>query len=330
MANIEFATHERDMDPFLTNIAAIWKAEDEDKLDSADTIEAGVPGGISGDDVLATKSLANVEANDQGTIAKGVGVGEKNPWSCSYLGIPVNYFSVGIIYAGSVNLLYPVLIVQYGVTSSFYAAASSLVTVFWSYKIIFGILCDCLPILGRRWKGYIISGWIICAAMLIGLASMGNLVPPTQLVLMLTFANLGYVMADVAADGFMVSMAHHEKIERRGKIQTLIYIMREVGRLMINIVIIFGFSGPSTNCPGYQSNPNIPCSTDPSVTDRNSLYTEYPDTYCYMQCPDAQFTFGLTIPQYAWIIAAINLVSLPFYFFLKEDKRPASKCFKVL
>ena len=63
------------------------------------------------------------------------------------------------------------------------------------------MLCDSLPIFGRRWKWYIVLGWILCAACLIGLASMGSGVSPINLVIMLTLANLGYVMADVAADG---------------------------------------------------------------------------------------------------------------------------------
>lgn len=85
---------------------------------------------------------------------------EKNPWTMPYIGIPVNYFSVGVILGGSVSVLYPILIIQNGVTSSFYSAASSLVTIFWSYKIVFGILCDCFPVAGLKWKPYIIGGWV--------------------------------------------------------------------------------------------------------------------------------------------------------------------------
>lgn len=116
---------------------------------------------------------------------------EKNPWTLPYVGIPINYFSVGVILGGSVSVLYPILIIQNGVTSSFYSAASSLVTLFWSYKIIFGIICDCFPIRGQKWKPYIILGWGLCAAMLVVLAGLGKNVSPTNLVVMLTFANLG-------------------------------------------------------------------------------------------------------------------------------------------
>ncbi|KAL7516741.1 hypothetical protein ACHAWF_000079, partial [Thalassiosira exigua] len=49
--------------------------------------------------------LAGVDAEDKE---------EKNPWSRRFLGIPVNYFSVGLVYGGSVNMLYPLLIIQNG------------------------------------------------------------------------------------------------------------------------------------------------------------------------------------------------------------------------
>jgi MFS family permease len=246
---------------------------------------------------------------------------EKNPWSKGYFGIPVNYFSVGVIYGGSVSVLYPLLVIQHGVTSSFYAASASLVTLFWSYKILFGIVCDCFPIRGQKWKPYIVLGWAVCACMLVVLASLGEDVSPVHLVIMLTFANLGYVAADVAADGMMVWMAHHEPTERRGKVQSLIYICRNFGRIFINLVIIFAFSGPAVNCPGYEKDINVQCTTDESVVSRNDVAEALPDTWCYQQCDSAQFAFGLTIPQFAWLMAAVNLASIPSYFMLKEERK---------
>ena len=118
-----------------------------------------------------THSIAEGDAADAASVVKeGDGGEEKNPWSRSFIGIPINYFSVGLVYGGSVSILFPVLIIQNGVTSSFFSAAVSLVTVFWSYKIFFGMLSDFLPIMGRKWKWYIVIGWILCAAVLVGLA----------------------------------------------------------------------------------------------------------------------------------------------------------------
>lgn len=125
-------------------------------------------------------------------------------------------------------------------------------------------------------------------------------------------------------------MAHHEVIERRGKIQTLIYIMREIGRLLISIVIIFGFSGPETACPGYEADANVPCTTDESVTSRNDQFESNPDDWCHVVCDAADFPFGLTIPHFVWIIASVNIVSIPAYFLLYEEKRAAEKVTAVL
>ena len=272
----------------------------------------------------------NKDNTEDFEIAYNKEEGELNAWSMPYVGIPINYFSVGLIYAGSVSILYPLLVIQEGVTSAFYTAAANLVTLFWSYKIVFGFLSDCLPIFGYNKKSYIIIGWLLCAAMLILLAGMGSGITATNLVLMLTFANLGYVMADVAADGYMVWMAHREPVNKRGGIQTLIYTIRELGRIAINIVIIFAFSGPAVTCPGYEADPNIPCTTDESVVARNDLSEEYPDTWCYMKCDYATFDFGLTIPQYVWIIAGVNLLSIPSYFMLREEKAAREKMSDML
>ena len=45
---------------------------------------------------------------------------EKKPWSVNYIGIPINYLCVGLVYGGSVNLLYPVLIIQNGGKYEYY------------------------------------------------------------------------------------------------------------------------------------------------------------------------------------------------------------------
>ena len=207
---------------------------------------------------------------------------EINPWSLPYIGIPIQYFSVGIIFAGSVSILYPILIVQNGVTSSFYTAAANLVTLFWSYKILFGFLSDCFPLCGYKKKSYITLGWVGCTITLVGLSCMGSGVSSTNLVLMLTFVNLCYVMADVAADGFMVWIAHREPIQKRGKMQTLIYTVREVGRIVVNVIILFAFSSAEYNCPGYEPDDDIACTTDEDIMDRNDLSEDYPDTWCHV------------------------------------------------
>jgi hypothetical protein len=81
-----------------------------------------------------------------------------DPLSRDYVGIIANYFSVGLMVGGSTSVLYPVLVVKAGVTSSMLAASYATVMVFWSYKVIFGFLSDCFPIFGYKRKPYIAIG----------------------------------------------------------------------------------------------------------------------------------------------------------------------------
>jgi hypothetical protein len=115
--------------------------------------------------------------------------------------------------------------------------------------------------------------------------------------MVLAIANMGYVWADVAADGFMVWIAHREKIEKRGKMQTLVYSMSKLGQICINILILLGFSGPQINCAGYESDQNVPCTTNSYVTTRvdPELYQSNPNGWCYQKCDQATFDWDLSI-----------------------------------
>ena len=209
---------------------------------------------------------------------------EISPWSVSYFGVPLNYFCVGMMLGGSTSILYPILIVHKGVSSSLYTASISIVTIFWSYKIVFGTLSDCFPIFGYKRKSYMTLGWILCAVILSKLASMGNEIDSTSIVWILTLANLGYVMADVAADGFVVWIAHREPTEKRGRMQTLVYATNSFGQIVINLIILFGFSGPSVNCPGYQHDESMPCTDDSNIISRSQYGEEFPNTWYVERC----------------------------------------------
>jgi len=249
-------------------------------------------------------------------------VEEIDPLTNDYIGIVANYFSVGLMIGGSTSLLYPVLIVKAGATASLMTASYAVVMVFWSYKIVFGFLSDCFPIFGYRRKPYMVMGWLFCAGVLLTLAKEGNDIDPRHLVIMLALANMGYVWADVAADGFMVWVAHREPIERRGKMQTLVFSVSKLGQIAINLVILFGFSGPEMNCIGFESNPYVPCSTDIYVTRRvdPEMYQSNPNGWCYEKCNQATFDWDLSISEFALSICFVIAASIPLYLRLKESK----------
>lgn len=139
---------------------------------------------------------------------------------------------------------------------------------------------------------------------------------------MFALANLGYVWADVASDGFMVWIAHREPIEKRGKMQTLVYSVSKLGQIVVNLLILVGFSGPEMNCPGYQPDPTIPCTNNIYVTKRvdPELYANNPYSWCYQMCDDATFEWDLSIPEFAITICFVIFASIPLYLRLKEDK----------
>lgn len=157
---------------------------------------------------------------------------------------------------------------------------------------------------------------------LVCLALEGGDIDPKKLVMMLAIANLGYVWADVAADGFMVWIAHREPIEKRGKMQTLVYSMNKLGQIAINVLILFGFSGPMMNCPGFEPNPNAACTYNQAVLNRvdKKLLASNPYGWCHELCSGATFGFDITIPEFAISICLVIVLSTPLYLRLKEEK----------
>lgn len=105
----------------------------------------------------------------------------------------------------------------------------------------------------------------------------------------------------------LVWMAHNESVERRGNIQTLIYVTHEIGCLSISVVIseydmfyysinrpyqpylfdsqlkllllflfpypiVFEFNGLQINWPCFEDDLNVPCTATKSVSGRSEWY----------------------------------------------------------
>lgn len=61
--------------------------------------------------------------------------------------------------------------------------------------------------------------------------------------ILMFFACLGYVCADVAADGLTVSYAQREPLETRGRVQSTVYLVRSVGFICAVAVVGIGMNG---------------------------------------------------------------------------------------
>lgn len=123
----------------------------------------------------------------------------------------------------------------------------------------------------------------------------------------------------------MVWVAHREPIEKRGKIQTLVYSMNKLGQIVINMLILVGFSGPMMNCPGFEPDPTISCTNNQAVLNRvdADLLASNPYGWCHEVCSGATFDFDITIPEFAMSICFVIVASIPLYLRLKEDKTDA-------
>lgn len=179
------------------------------------------------------------------------------------IGFLAQYFAVGVIYSGVPATTYGVFLGYLNVPGYVYATVSVISSLPWSFKFFFGLINDTVPIFGLRRKPYMVLGWLFCAGALLKLG-MTPLPPPYwcqdeaglyikkqtlpdgtidaaepcnpsaaeeggKYAILLMLAALGYVIADVAADGLTTEYAKQEPIERRGNTQTTAYLTRTIG-----------------------------------------------------------------------------------------------------
>ncbi|KAH9095547.1 hypothetical protein LEN26_017780 [Aphanomyces euteiches] len=188
------------------------------------------------------------------------------------LGLLVQYAGVGFISGMLPSLAYPVFTVYLRMEGYQIASYNQLVNLAWSLKLFPGILSDCFPIYGYKRKPYIFIGWIL--ALICCLAKALTPFPPPhygpetkgknlsaltpnetalyvnlnsaadgyQFILWSMVAAFGYIIADVAADAMMVQHAQREPLHMRGRIQTMIYTVRECFRIIPNFFIGVGLN----------------------------------------------------------------------------------------
>mmetsp|Transcript_108219 Transcript_108219/g.312783 ORF Transcript_108219/g.312783 Transcript_108219/m.312783 type:complete len:594 (-) Transcript_108219:52-1833(-) len=204
------------------------------------------------------------------------------PTQRAMIGFAAQYFAVGLIYGGIPATVYGVFLGYLNVPAYVYATVSVISSLPWSFKFIFGLINDTVPICGLRRKPYMVIGWAFCAVVLFWL-SCTPLPPPYWCIddmtgeyikkielpgghhksaepchpesaqaggkyaILLMLAALGYVVADVAADGLTTEYAKAEPMEKRGTTQTTAYMMRTIGQAAATVFIAFFMNGKEYN-----------------------------------------------------------------------------------
>ncbi|EQC39462.1 hypothetical protein SDRG_03664 [Saprolegnia diclina VS20] len=117
----------------------------------------------NGDGYADAKTPGELE---DGALVEG---GALSLFSREAFGLFSQYGAIGVIYGMIPNLLYPLYTVYLGMEGYQTASYGVLVTTGWSFKVFFGMLSDCVPIMGYRRKSWMLIGWtitMICLAVM--------------------------------------------------------------------------------------------------------------------------------------------------------------------
>ncbi|KAG7379992.1 hypothetical protein PHYPSEUDO_007865 [Phytophthora pseudosyringae] len=194
--------------------------------------------------------------------------------SAESCGLLAQYAAVGLIMGALPSAITPFLGYYLNMEGQVTTSARALLGIPWSVKVFIGIISDCFPICGFRRRPLMIIGWVLCILCLVAMATFPldkpyfpqaswrklkpsqytaeeiaaiNYHAPTtggKYVVLMMLATLGYVIADVAADGVVVEYAQREPIAIRGRTQTAIYTVRSVFSIFGSILVGFGLSSP--------------------------------------------------------------------------------------
>ncbi|KAF0684224.1 Aste57867_23787 [Aphanomyces stellatus] len=240
--------------------------------------------------------LSQASINDEDQLVEGEAL---ELWSYESLGLFSQCATIGFIQYFFSGLQYPLYNVYLQMEGYQTASYNVLLEFGWTFKVVFGMLTDCVAIFGYRRKSWMLIGWsltmvsLTCLAMIplgepycnrekttycstpfdqVPASEMAyfNVDAPNQgtfFILVSMFTSVGYVTADCAADAMMVEYAQHERMATRGRVQTMAYLARYLGGVFGLLLIAFGFNGANYNGSfSYSLTPNtafglclVPC-----------------------------------------------------------------------
>ncbi|EEY62163.1 Folate-Biopterin Transporter (FBT) Family [Phytophthora infestans T30-4] len=209
--------------------------------------------------------------NNDGALRDG---GAPSLFSTESCGLLAQYAAVGLMMGALPSAVTPFLGYYLNMEGQVTTSARALLGIPWSVKVFIGIVSDCFPLCGFRRRPFMIIGWMLCTICLVAMATfpldkpyfpnaswrkikpsdytadevsaINYHAPSTggKYVVFMMLATLGYVIADVAADGVVVEYAQREPIAIRGRTQTAIYTVRSIFSIFGSVLVGFGLSSP--------------------------------------------------------------------------------------
>ncbi|RLN56166.1 hypothetical protein BBJ29_003322 [Phytophthora kernoviae] len=220
-------------------------------------------------DYLETKSPDPMGKFEEGALREGPA---PEPRSKTYFGFLFQYAGAGLVYSALYSLVYPYLNNYLRMSGIATASAYVLIALPWSLKTFFGIITDCYPIFGYRRRPYMVIGWAVCTICSLVMTVMpeGDPYYPDnawaslsesaltadqiaeinydapdngiKFVLLMIIANLGMVLSFTAAGGTLVELSQRESEQRRGDLQTMIWVSRGAGGVVASAICGFGLN----------------------------------------------------------------------------------------
>ncbi|KAF0696071.1 Aste57867_13152 [Aphanomyces stellatus] len=195
------------------------------------------------------------------------------------IGLFVQFGAVGFLVVLIPALNYPLFNVYLQMEGYQTASYAVLVQLGWSFKVVFGVLSDCVPLFGYRRKSWMLLGWFVAT---LGLAAMAckpfgapycdrantsycrmprSQLPASELpyfnfhapdqgtlfILLSMLVCMGYVVAECAADALMIAYGQREPLATRGRLQTTALACRYAASIPASLVSVFGLNGVQYN-----------------------------------------------------------------------------------
>ena len=171
------------------------------------------------------------------------------PWTRSIyarpnLALPTSYFLVGFSTALLATPISVYMIKEIGAQPEQQNVVAILMTLPWSFKLIYGFLSDSFPLFGYRRKSYFALGYLIYSVSMFMLGFIGK---PTvaQLSICVFTATIGQIMADVMADTMIVERSRHEPEHKKGSAQATCYSIRFFGSIVGSLSAILAYNKSS-------------------------------------------------------------------------------------
>lgn len=183
-----------------------------------------------------TGLLASVADKIVDDVAEDERKSRLNPYSWHNAAIMSSYFCVGF---GMTFIGTPL---TYYMIDTLYSSAeeqnvvSVVMSLPWSFKLLYGFLSDAVPIRGQRRKPYFCIGWAVYVA---ANALLAALVTPSVgwIAALMLVQTMGYMCSDVMTDTLVVerSKAFETEVER-GSLQAAGYTLRTAGTCLGSVL----------------------------------------------------------------------------------------------